>query len=204
MVRLPTRPADLERAAEALRAGMCVAYPTETSYGLGVDPWHPTALDHLLARKGRDVDSPLPLVLADRGQLERVVKQVPAAARHLMDKAWPGPLTLVLPARSGLPAPLVGPLGVGVRISSHPVATALARLLGAPLVATSANHRGAPPAMSADQVARDLGWVDLLLDAGEAPPSAPSTVVSVAAGGEVRLLRQGALKLGEEVLSGRP
>ena len=95
MERVGSQPADLERAAEALRAGLVVAYPTETYYGLAADAWQPAALQRLLTLKGR-TGAPRSLILASREQLDRVVEQVPAAAVSLMDRHWPGPLTLVL------------------------------------------------------------------------------------------------------------
>jgi len=196
MELLGSQPADLERAAEALRAGQLVAYPTETYYGLAADAWQPAALERLLTLKGRSSGAPLSLILARREQLSRLVGVVPAAAVPLMERHWPGPLTLVMPARRDLPASLVGPFGVGVRLSPHPVATGLARVLGAPLVATSANRSGAPPAASAHDVALALPAVDLVLDGGPTAGGPASTVVAVAADGTIQVLRQGAVHVG--------
>ncbi len=170
-----------------------MAYPTETFYGLAADPWQPAALERLLALKGRDPSAPLPLILPNRDHLATLVAQVPKDAEALMERYWPGPLTLVLPARPGLPGALTGPEGIGVRLSAHPVATELAVCFQAPLVATSANPGGEPPAQTADHVARCLPGVDLVVDGGPTAGGAPSTVVAVALSGEMTVLRQGAI-----------
>ena len=195
MERVGANAAGLDRAAEALRRGLIVAYPTETYYGLAADPWQPAALERLLALKGRAPRAPLPLILPSRNHLAVLVTEVPMAAERLMDRHWPGPLTLVLPARQGLPLPLVGPRGVGVRLSPHPVATGLAVRLDAPLVATSANRGGESPAETVDDVASCLPGVDLAVDGGPTAGGAPSTVVAVSPSGEVHTLRQGAIRV---------
>lgn len=196
MERVATHGSDLERAAAALRAGLLVAFPTETFYGLAADAWQPAALGRLLALKDRDASAPLPLILPSAEHLGRVSVDVPPAARALMERHWPGPLTLVLPARADLPAPLVGPEGVGVRLSSHAVASGLAQRLDAPLVATSANPGGASPAASAEEVAERLPGVDLLVDGGPTAGGVPSTVVAVSRSGTLRVLRQGEIHVG--------
>lgn len=193
MERVGANAAGLEQAAETLHDGRLVAYPTETYYGLAADPWQPAALERLLRLKGRDPRAPLPLILPSRDHLAALVAEVPVAAEALMDRHWPGPLTLVLPARPGLPSPLVGPDGVGVRLSPHPVATGLAMRLDAPLVATSANRSGEPPAQTVDEVARRLPGVDLVLDGGPATGGRPSTVVAVDPAGTLKVLRHGAI-----------
>lgn len=195
MERVDATPEGLERAAQVLREGRLVAYPTETFYGLAADPWQPEALERLLTLKGRATTAPLPLILPSPEHLDGLVESIPKAARKLMDRHWPGPLTLVLPARDGLPAPLVGSHGVGVRCSSHEVATNLAVLLDAPLVATSANRSGEPAAESADDVEERLPGVDLVVDGGPSAGGAPSTVVAVGPSGELEVLRQGAIQL---------
>jgi L-threonylcarbamoyladenylate synthase len=193
MERVGTGAADLARAAAAIAAGRLVAYPTETFYGLAADPWQPAALARLLDLKGRPAGAPLPVILAHRDHLAALVDRIPDAARALMDRHWPGPLTLVLPARPGLPAPLLSAWGVGVRVTPHPVAAGLATRLAGPLVATSANRRGAPPAQTADEVAAELPEVDLVVDGGSVAGGAPSTVVAVDAAGTLTILRAGAI-----------
>jgi len=193
MERVGANDAGLDRAAKILRDGRLVAYPTETYYGVAADPWQAAALERLLVLKGRSPRAPLPLILPGRDHLAAVVAEVPVAAEALMDRHWPGPLTLVLPARQGLPSPLVSPDGVGVRLSPDPVATGLAMRLDAPLVATSANRTGEPPALTVDEVAWRLPGVDLAVDGGPATGGQPSTVVAVSLAGKVKVLRHGAI-----------
>jgi len=199
MERVDASAAGLERAAEVLRAGGLVAYPTETFYGVAADIWQPEALARLLALKGRAPLAPLPLILPSREHVATLVEHIPEAAQRLMDRHWPGPLTLVLPAREGLPEPLVGPHGVGVRCSGNRVATELAGRLDAPLVATSANRTGEPPAETVDQVAQHLPGVDLAVDGGPSAGGSPSTVVAVSPSGELKVLRQGAIEIPDHI-----
>jgi L-threonylcarbamoyladenylate synthase len=170
-----------------------VLYPTESYYGAAVKALDPGAVGRLVRLKGRPPDSPLPLILPDRASLYQVVSRVPARAEALMDRYWPGPLTLVLPARPGLPGALVGPYGVGVRLSPHPVAVALARSAGGPITATSANPAGAPPPRTASEAQAALPEATAVLDGGPLPGGSPSTVLAVAADGDARVLRLGAV-----------
>jgi L-threonylcarbamoyladenylate synthase len=179
-----------------LRRGAVVAFPTETYYGLGVDALADRALRRLHDAKGRIEGRGIPVLVADAAMLELLVAEVPEAARALIARYWPGPLTLVLPARPGLPRALLGPEGhVGVRRSSHPWAQALVRAFGRPLTATSANLSGQAPARSAEEVRRSLGSrLGHVLDGGTAPGKAASTVVQVDGGG-MRLLRPGPIEI---------
>jgi len=173
--------------------GEVVAFPTESSYGLAVDALSSEAVGRLFALKGREPGKPPPILVADEEMLARVVARVPDAARALMAKFWPGPLTLVLPARAGLPEALTSEGGVGVRRSPHPVADALVRAFGGPITATSANPSGAPPALRAAEVRAMFGERIHLLDGGDAPGAAPSTVARVGEDGTITVLRAGAL-----------
>jgi L-threonylcarbamoyladenylate synthase len=184
---------DLDAAVEALRRGEVVAFPTESSYGLGVDALAPAALARLFAVKAREPGKPPPVLIADDAMLARLVARVPPRAHELMARFWPGPLTLVLPARPELPPPLVSDGGVGVRRSPHPLADALVRAFGGPLTATSANLAGQPPALRPDEVRAAFGAAVLLLDGGDAPGAPPSTVARVADDGAITVLRAGAL-----------
>lgn len=188
--------AGLRRAAEVVLAGGLVVYPTETLYGLGADALNPQALARVVAAKGRLASQPIPLLVRDRGMLARVVRLVPPAAEALIERHWPGPLTLVLPAVTGLSPALVGPGGgVGVRISSDPVASELVGLVNRPITATSANRTGAPPAVRADQLVMEpLEGVELVVDDGHRGEQA-STVVELLDGSPARLLRQGAVRV---------
>lgn len=190
---------DLERrvkaAAEVLRRGGIVVYPTETLYGLGALADDGPALERLARAKLRPEGKPLPLIAADRAQVERVAVLEGAAAR-VADRLWPGPLTLVLPARAGVhPAITAGGGTVGIRIAGSPVARALAAGAGGPLVSTSANPSGGRPPTRVEELDPALvAAVDHVLDGGPAPGGAPSTVVVVDAGG-VRVVRAGAVPL---------
>ena len=183
----------MQEAARLLRAGALVLFPTESYYGAAAAALDPAAVERLVQTKGRPAGSPLPSILPDRGALSRVVARVPPAARALMDQHWPGPLTLVLPARPGLPAALVGAHGVGVRLSPHPVAAGLAQRLGAPITATSANRAGEPPPRTVAAAEAGLPAAAAVLDGGASPGGPASTVLAVAADGHVTLLRAGAV-----------
>jgi L-threonylcarbamoyladenylate synthase len=152
------------------------------------------ALERLFAIKGREPGKPVALIAADLTMAFAVAREVPAGARVLAEAFWPGPLTLVLPARDGIPAALIGvDGGVGVRVSSHPIARALAAGLGGPLTATSANLAGEPPAVEPDAARRALGnKVEVFVEDGRLAGGAPSTVVAVDGAG-MRVLRPGAV-----------
>jgi len=196
--------AELERrvaaAGEVLRRGGIVVYPTETFYGLGALARAGGALDRLARAKLRPEGKPLPLLAADRAQVEEVAVLRGRAAR-LAERFWPGPLTLVLPARLGLSAAVTGGTGtVGIRIPGSEVARALAAAAGGALVSTSANPSGGPPPARVedlDQALREA--VDLVLDGGATPGGLPSTVVEVGPEG-VRVVRAGAIAV-ERVLA---
>ncbi len=182
--------------ADVLRRGGVVAYPTETFYGLGALARDPVAVARLAAAKGRADGKPLPLLAGDRGQVDEVAELDPAA-RRLADAFWPGPLTLVLPARPGLPPEITAGTGtVGIRISGSEIARALSLGAGGALVSTSANPSGGPPPVrAADLEAALRARLDAVLDAGPAPGGQPSTVVALE-GGTPRLLRAGAVPYG--------
>jgi L-threonylcarbamoyladenylate synthase len=170
-----------------------VAYPTETFYGLGALASDGAAVERLVRLKGRPDGKPLPLLGADLAQVEAVA-ELAGLARRLAAAFWPGPLTLVLPARPGLHAAITaGAAAVGVRVTSSPVAAGLAGAAGGALVATSANLAGQPPSATAAALDAALAArLDLVLDAGPAPGGLPSTVVAVEGEG-LRLLRAGAV-----------
>jgi L-threonylcarbamoyladenylate synthase len=182
----------LDAGAEALSAGQVVGLPTDTVYGLAVDPLHPGATDRLFATKGRPRTVELPVLVADIDQALELATAVPETARTLMARWWPGALTLVLPRRPDLALDLGSDEAtIGIRCPDHPVPRALARSCG-PLATTSANRHGEPPITTAAEVAEVLGEaVGLVLDAGTCA-GAPSTVVDCT-GAEPRCLREGRL-----------
>jgi L-threonylcarbamoyladenylate synthase len=164
----PRFPAEL---IASLRAGGAVIFPTDTLYGLGVDPCSETGLDRLLAAKGRDRGKPIPLLLSEEEQVDRWARYVPPSAARLMDRFWPGALTLVLPADPDVhPAVTGGGDTVGLRVPDHPVPRALAALLSGAITGTSANRSGNPGAWgAAEEIVREFtGAVDWVLWGGKA------------------------------------
>ena len=181
-------------ALAALRRGEAVAFPTETFYGLGANALDADAVERVAALKGRSADSPIAVIVADRAMLAQIVSEIPPAAEKLIARFWPGPLTLLLTAKRGLPAPLVNAAGkIGARVSSHPTAARLARELDRPLTATSANPSGHEPARSiAEARAYFEDRIGVYLDGGTLTGLAASTVAEIS-GGEVKILRAGAI-----------
>lgn len=150
----------------SLRAGGAVIFPTDTLYGVGVDPCSETGLARLFAAKARDRRKPIPLLLSGAEAVGRWTRHVPDAATRLMDRFWPGALTLVLPADPGVhPAVTGGGDTVGVRVPDHPVPRALAAGLSGAVTGTSANRSGTPVAWgSAEEIVREFtGDVDWIL-----------------------------------------
>jgi L-threonylcarbamoyladenylate synthase len=186
--------AGLHDAVSALRAGRLVVYPTETFYGIAADPFSPSALDKLFAIKGRDPRKPIALIAADAPMAFEIADDIPDVARRLARAFWPGPLTIVLPARAEFPPRLVGPDGgVGIRVSSHSIARALSEELGRPITATSANRSGEDPATTLAAARLSLGAkVKVFLEGGTLTASAPSTVVACEPHG-FRVIRAGAI-----------
>lgn len=182
----------LHRATDALRRGQVIVFPTETFYGLGADASDPVAVERVISLKGRAPESPIPIIIADERMLRDVVAEIPPMAQRLMARFWPGPLTLVLPAKKGLPAPLLNREGgVGVRISSHPVAAHLARALGHPITATSANPSGKEPARTIEEARTYFsGKIQTFLDGGRLQGGKGSTVVKVS-GDKMTIIREG-------------
>jgi L-threonylcarbamoyladenylate synthase len=177
----------------ALGRGEVVAFPTETFYGLGVDAFDLAALERLRALKGRGAEKAIS-VLVTEAMLDAVVAEISPTARALMAAHWPGPLTLALPARPGLPEALVQEGCVAVRWSPHPVAQALVAGLGRPVTATSANPAGQPPVTTAAGARAYFGDRCPVVDGGETPGGQPSTLVRVR-GAVTELLRAGAIRL---------
>lgn len=195
LVTSPDRPdsAAIEAAATIILGGGVVAYPTDTLYGLAVDPASARAVSRLFALKGRKLTAAIPLIAADLEQVESWAGVMTDTARILAQRWWPGPLSLVVPARPALcPDLLGGGRSVAVRVPAHAVAVALARAVGRPITSTSANRSGAPATCAPHDLATLAPELDALLDAGVAPGGPPSTVVDVT-GAAPRLVREGAV-----------
>ena len=184
----------MRQAAQILRVGGLVAFPTETFYGLGAAGLDGAAVRRVFEIKGRPASMPLLLLVDSRAMAASVAAEIPPRARDLMERHWPGALTLVLRATPRVPPEVTAGAGtVGVRVSAHAVARALVQALGEPVTAPSANPTGAPPPVTAEEVLAYFGGViDLILDAGVTPGGAPSTVLDVTVD-PPRVIRQGAV-----------
>ena len=182
----------LAEAAELLRAGGLVAFPTETVYGLGARAFDASAARRVYKAKGRPSDNPLIVHVCDEAMLADVVKRVTPLARKLIDAFWPGPLTLILEKSARIPdAVTAGGSTVAVRCPGHPAARALIRALGEPVAAPSANLSGRPSPTTAAHVLRDLrGRVPMILDGGPCRKGLESAIVD-ARGRRPVVLRQG-------------
>ena len=196
MIRLlqvtgPDDPA-IREAAAILAAGGLVAFPTETVYGLGADGLNPEAVARIYAAKGRPATNPVILHVADAAAAQALVSRWPAEAQLLVERFWPGPLTLVLPASAAVPSIVrAGGPSVALRCPAHPVALALIRAVGRPLAAPSANRSQQLSPTHAEHVASSLGpVVDLILDGGPTAAGLESTILDLS-GARPRILRPG-------------
>ncbi len=179
-------------AAKTLHSGGLVAYPTESFYGLGAHISMGAALEKLFQVKSRPQTNPILILLPDRECADKYALRIPPVARRLMKAFWPGGVTLIFEA-----APILSPLltagtgKIGMRLSSHPAATALCQAIGAPLTGTSANRSGEPPCRTAKEVIQSLeGRIDLVLDGGKTPGEKASTILDVTQN-PPRILREG-------------
>ncbi len=174
-------PEKIREAAEALSRGKLVAFPTETVYGLGANALDPEAVASIFAAKGRPQDNPLIVHIADRSWLPPLVKEIPPAAEALMDKFWPGPLTMIFEKSETVPETVSAGLStVAVRMPAHPVALRLIGESGVPVAAPSANLSGSPSTTKASHVIKDLsGKVDYIIDGGASEVGLESTVLDM-------------------------
>ncbi|MCE4610735.1 MAG: threonylcarbamoyl-AMP synthase [Desulfurococcales archaeon] len=169
----------LDRAGSVIRRGGLVAFPTETVYGLGADAFNAEAAKRVFEVKGRPPDNPLIIHVASREDLWLVASSVPEEAWRLVERVWPGPLTIVVPRDPKVPKIVTGGLDtVAVRSPAHPVALGLIEASGTPIAAPSANRSGRPSPTTAEHVVEDLDCkVDLILDAGETFMGVESTII---------------------------
>lgn len=186
-------PEGIAKAAESLRAGEVVAYPTETVYGLGVDPFNEPAIRRLYRIKGRPSGNPVLLIVSSMEQLSGVVAEVSARAACYAEAFWPGPLSLLFPSSERLPGDLQSTGGrVCVRHTSCEVASRLCEAFGGAIVSTSANASGDTPAISPDEI--QAVSIALCIDGGTLAPSPPSTVLDPETG---EVIREGAITRAE-------
>ncbi len=189
---------NLSAAVQVLKGGDVIVFPTETLYGLGADALNDAAVEKVFQLKGRDPHNPIPVLVADQEMLHTLVTKIPTVAQKLMDRYWPGPLTLVLPGRKNIPKPLCNPTGgVAVRISSQPIAALLIKGLGRPLTATSANPSGKEPARTLHEAKTYFAdRVELFVDGGTLTSKSGSTVVEVIED-NVKVVREGEISASE-------
>ena len=171
----------LHYAADVLREGGLVAFPTETVYGLGANALDPAAVQKIFTAKGRPSDNPLIVHISDRQALSELVNIIPDNAYEVMKCFWPGPITLVLEKSPNVPDIITAGLNtVAVRMPSHPIALALIKEAGIPIAAPSANTSGKPSPTDASHVIEDLtGRVDVILDGGPTAIGLESTVLDL-------------------------
>jgi L-threonylcarbamoyladenylate synthase len=191
---LPSTPENISRAANILRDGGLVAFPTETVYGLGADALNPAALAKIFQAKGRPTADPLIVHIHTLNDLNQLASQVSDLALTLAETFWPGPLTLVLPKTAAVPSLITAGLGsVAIRLPDHPVALALIKAAGTPIAAPSANLFGHTSPTTAQHVYNDLaGRVDLILDGGPTRVGVESTVLDLTST-PPRILRHGGI-----------
>ncbi len=185
--------AAIEEVSDILLEGGVVALPTDTVYGLAAVATNGAAVERLYAIKGRERGKPIPILIHSTRGLSRLVREVPDAARELIETLWPGALTLVFRKPAGLFAGFTLPDTIGLRMPDHLVALAVMSMVARPLAVTSANASGRPPALTADEVLEMFGsQIDCVLDAGRTPGEKVSTVLSLVER-PFRILREGAV-----------
>ncbi|MFC1715612.1 L-threonylcarbamoyladenylate synthase [Candidatus Poribacteria bacterium] len=192
-------PSKLQEAADLLKAGKLVAFPTDTVYGVGADAFNEEAVERIFAAKKRDANKPLQVLIAQKSDLQAIAEDQSEILERLASEFWPGPLTLVMSAKADFPQRVrCGGKTIGVRMPANPVALRLIEAFGTPIAATSANISSSPDPVSAGEVMKYLGdKVDLILDGGPTSGGIPSTVLDISVHPPV-VLRQG--KLSSDVL----
>ncbi|HET6462063.1 MAG TPA: L-threonylcarbamoyladenylate synthase [Syntrophales bacterium] len=177
------RPEDamIAEASSILKAGGIIAYPTETFYGLGADGRNEEAIKRIFLIKGRNFKNPISVIIGNVNDIRGLVEEIPEFALHLMERFWPGALTIIFKASPDVSPLLTAGTGkIGIRLSSHPVAAALATKLGNPITATSANLSGKHECTRAGEVIQGIGdQIDAIIDAGQTRGGPGSTVIDV-------------------------
>ncbi len=178
-ITVPGWESKLDPAAQVLKSGGLVAFPTETVYGLGANAFDAQAVENIFKAKGRPSDNPLIVHIADIRTIDTLACTVPRVVPLLVDTFWPGPLTLVMPKSERIPSIITAGLDtVGIRMPSHPIALALINKAGIPIAAPSANSSGRPSPTLSKHVIEDLsGKVDIIIDGGSTNVGVESTVL---------------------------
>lgn len=188
-------PEEAVSVGASARAGGVILFPTDTLYGLGVDPCSSAGLTALFRLKGRDPGKPFPVLLADAALIDRYAAAIPAAWRALMERFWPGPLTLLFPAVPGLPPGIRSASGkVALRVPGSALCRSVLKAAGGSLTGTSANAAGAGGTGDPAPARRELGTgIELFVNAGTLPHSPASTLLDMDTAGVVTTLRAGAI-----------
>ena len=190
----------VDQAVTFLKDGQAIAYPTETIYGLGADVFNAKAIKKIYELKTRDYGLPISILISDLSMLRDCVDNVSDRAMALIHRFWPGPLTILFPAAKRFPKNLITNTDkIGIRFSSHPVATLLVQRFGSPITTTSANLSDFPPSLQVKHIQKYFGEkLPCVLDGGECIPSRGSTVVDVSEE-SMRIVREGVIAA-EEVI----
>jgi len=186
------QPEKIVEAVAILKSGGVIGFPTETFYGLGTAALNEAAVAKIFSVKGRDFNNPILVVIGERKHLDVFAADISAEAKTLMDRFWPGPVTILFRASAAVSPKLTAGSGkIGSRLTSHPIARELARRRGGPLTATSANLSGAPECSSAAEVLAQLeGRIDGIVDGGRTPGGKGSTIVDATVS-PAKVLREG-------------
>lgn len=169
----------IEVAANALKAGRLVAFPTDTVFGVGADPFNEAAIEALFAAKRRPLDKGIPILLSDASHLARVISaEISPTVRNIIERYWPGPVTLILPRVATLPYNIAPGASIAVRVPDHPVARALIEAAGGAVATSSANRSGMPETLTAHSAAEALDdTLACVLDGQPVPAGTASTVL---------------------------
>lgn len=184
----------IERAVSFLEAGKVIAFPTDTVYGIAVDAFNDLAVQKIFDIKGRDANKPLQILVAQKEDLKSIIRSYTEVLNVLISEFWPGPLTIVVPAKDDFPRRVrCGLDNIGIRMPSNPIAMKIIKAFGSPLAASSANISGMPDPKDAEDVIKNLGdRIDLIIDGGRTTANIPSTVLDVSTDPPV-ILRHGKL-----------
>jgi L-threonylcarbamoyladenylate synthase len=182
----------IQRVIDALKAGETVSFPTDTVYGLGVDPFNISAIIKLFEAKGRDYNKAIAILVGNTKQVNLIAEMISDSAQKLIDSFWPGGLTVIVPKKKSVPDLLSSNQSIGIRMPDHPITLQILNEFG-PLATSSANVSGKQNPISAGDVYKQLnGRISLILDGGTCPGGIPSTVVDCL-GEKTQVLRNGAI-----------
>ena len=188
------QPQSISRAVEIVQSGGVIAFPTDTVYGIGVSAFNEEAIEKLYQVKGRSYQKAIPILVSDQEELTRITPPLDQNVKAIIQRFWPGALTLIIPLLKGMPENLSPTQTIGVRIPDFKLTRELLSHTG-PLAATSANISGGEITLTAEEVAENLGgMIDLILDGGKTPGGVPSTVLDCTQA-ELIILREGPISL---------